>query len=61
MVLICVSPSDSLRVNLNEEWVSVFFSIFPKFRGFPIVQIEKTRQIPKFRENVEINLKNSPR
>ena len=50
----------TLKVNLNEECFSVFFpSIFPKFRYIPI--IGKNRQMPKFRENTEINLKNSPR
>ena len=46
-----------LRVNLNEECFSLFFGIFPKFRYFPI---GKNRQIPKNRENTEINLKKQP-
>ena len=48
-----------VRVNLNEEcFFSFYFSIFPKFRYFPI---GKNRPIPKFREHTEVNLKNSPR
>ena len=48
-----------VRVDLNEECFSVFFSIFPKFWYFPI--LGRNQEIPKFRENTEKKLKNSPR
>ena len=47
-----------LWVNLNAKFFPVFFSILPKFRYFPT---GKYREIPKIRENTEINLKSSPR
>ena len=48
-----------IRVDLNEECLSVyFFSIFPKFRYFPV---GKYREIPNFRESPENPLKNSTR
>ena len=47
-----------VRVDLNEKCFSVFFSIFPKFRCFPI---GKNQEIPECRENTEKKLKHSPR
>ena len=46
---------NTVRVNLNEECFSFFFSIFPKFRYFPFPIFK----IPKFREKLEKTEKQS--